>query len=52
MAILYLLICVVMAGLVSTAIDSLAQLGPWLVPGPWILGGAALVVTTWLMRDE
>jgi len=46
-----LVICVVAAWMVATAINSLPNLGTILVPSPWLLGGIALVVATWLMRD-
>ena len=46
-----LIACVVMAWVISTAVDTLPDLGQLLVPSPWVLGTALLVVVTWLMRD-
>jgi hypothetical protein len=51
MELVVLVICAVVAWAAATAIDSLPNLGSLLVPSPWLLGGIALVVTTWLMRD-
>lgn len=51
MELVTLAICVVAAWVVATAIDSLPDLGSLLVPSPWLLGGIALVVVTWLMGD-
>lgn len=51
MELVLLIICVVVAWTMSTALDSLPHLGQLLVPSPWLVGATALVVATWLMRD-
>lgn len=51
MELLILVICVAVAWIFASLVDSLPHLGQLLVPSPWLLGGIALVATTWLMRD-
>ncbi|MGG6241365.1 hypothetical protein ACQ4N7_22300 [Nodosilinea sp. AN01ver1] len=51
MELILLLICIVSTWAIAHTIDSLTHLGQLLVPSPWLLGGIALVITTWLMRD-
>ncbi len=51
MELITLIICVVVAWAVSTAIDSLTHLGQLLVPSPWLVGAIALIIATWIMRD-
>lgn len=52
MEIVILIICAVTAWAIATAFDSLPDLGQLLVPSPWLLGGIALILATWLMGDE
>ncbi len=51
MELIILVICTVSAWVFSSVVDALPNLGRLLVPSPWLLGGCALVVVTWLMRD-
>ncbi len=51
MELLMLTICVIAAWSMATLVNSLPHLGQLLVPSPWLLGGIALIVTTWLMRE-
>jgi hypothetical protein len=51
MELVMLILCAAAAWVMATAVDSLPDLGNLLVPSPWLLGGIALVVATWLMRD-
>jgi hypothetical protein len=51
MELVMLVICAVVAWVIASTVDSLPNLGQLLVPSPWLLGGVALVVATWLMRD-
>lgn len=46
-----LIICVMAAWAIAHLVNSLTHLGQLLTPSPWLLGGIALVLTTWLMRD-
>lgn len=52
MELMILIICAVTAWAIATAVDSLPHLGQLLVPSPWLLGGIALILATWLMGDE
>jgi hypothetical protein len=51
MELVLLIVCVVVAWAMTTVLDSLPHLGQLLVPSRWLVGAAALVVATWLMRD-
>jgi hypothetical protein len=51
MELVLLILCVAAAWTISTIVDSLPSLGQLLVPSPWLLGAALLVLVTWLMRD-
>lgn len=51
MELVLLIVCVVAAWIISTALDSLPHLGQLLVPSRWLVGITALAVATWLMRD-
>ncbi|MBE9109005.1 hypothetical protein IQ273_06185 [Nodosilinea sp. LEGE 07298] len=51
MELILLLICIAGTWAIAQTVDSLTHLGNLLVPSPWLLGGIALVVVTWLMRD-
>ncbi|MFQ4139329.1 hypothetical protein PGN35_023735 [Nodosilinea sp. PGN35] len=51
MELVILIICVAASWAIAHLVDSLPDLGRLLVPSPWLLGGLALIITTWLMRD-
>jgi hypothetical protein len=51
MEVVILIICVITAWVVSTAIDSLTYLGQLMVPPLWLVMVFALAIATWLMRD-
>ncbi len=52
MEIVILIIFAVAAWAIATVVDSLPHLGQLLVPSPWLLGGIALILATWLLGDE
>lgn len=52
MELVMLVVCVVAAWIVATCVDSLPTLVRLLVPSPWLWGALALVMATWLMRDQ
>jgi hypothetical protein len=52
MELVILIICVAASQAIAILVNSLTHLGQLLVPSPWLIGGAALVLTTWIMRDE
>ncbi|HZG39418.1 MAG TPA: hypothetical protein VEZ50_12120 [Nodosilinea sp.] len=51
MEVVTLVLCVIVAWAIAHFVDSLPSLGQLLVPSPWLLGGIALVLATWFMRD-
>ncbi|MBW4462938.1 MAG: hypothetical protein KME47_22275 [Nodosilinea sp. WJT8-NPBG4] len=51
MELVMLTICVLTTWAIAHVVNSLTHLGQLLVPSPWLLGGIALVLTTWIMRD-
>lgn len=51
MELVMLIICVVVSWAIASLFDSFTHLGQLLAPSPWLLGGIALVLTTWIMRD-
>lgn len=46
-----LVICVMATWAIAHLVNSFTHLGQLLGPSPWLLGGIALVLTTWIMRD-
>lgn len=46
-----LVICVAVSWAIAHLVDSLPNLGHLLLPSPWLVGGLALIVVTWIMRD-
>ena len=46
-----LIICMMATWAIASLFDSLTHISQLLAPSPWVLGGIALVLTTWIMRD-
>jgi hypothetical protein len=51
MGLVMLIICAMVTWATAHVINSLTHLGQLLIPSPWLVGGIALVVITWIMRD-
>lgn len=51
MGLVLLMVCVAASQAIALLVNSLTHLGELLVPSPWLIGGMALVLTTWIMRD-
>ncbi|MBW4484994.1 MAG: hypothetical protein KME14_20855 [Tildeniella torsiva UHER 1998/13D] len=52
MELVILMICVAASQAIAILVNSLTHLSQLFAPSPWLIGGVALVLTTWIMRDE
>lgn len=51
MEVILLIIATTLAWIVCTAIDQIPNLGQLLVPSPWMVGAALVLLATWFIRD-
>lgn len=51
MGIVMLIICAIVTWAIAHVVNSVTHLGQLLIPSPWLVGGIALVLVTWIMHD-